>query len=141
MHVRVVYDDEEGEQDIPILKGVNITVSPQIGGTHALMGKEWSESRPLSTRVAGPPPVHRERRARSRSTVRESWNEHRRGVAVPDCSGECQYPIEGARSNRACRRSNFLSTAADRRTGRWRRSWRHAIKEVNGRDGGFDIDQ
>jgi Fe-S cluster assembly ATP-binding protein len=129
LHVSVTSNDEV---DIPILKGVNLTV--KSGETHAVMGPNGSGKSTLSYAIAGHP----------KYTV-TSGSITLDGADVLDMSIDeraragiflaMQYPIEVP----GVSMSNFLRTAATAVRGEAPKL-RHWIKEVKGALSDLDID-
>ncbi len=129
LHVSVTSNDEV---DIPILKGVNLTV--KSGETHAVMGPNGSGKSTLSYAIAGHP----------KYTV-TSGSITLDGADVLDMSIDeraragiflaMQYPIEVP----GVSMSNFLRTAATAVRGEAPKL-RHWVKEVKGALSDLDID-
>ncbi|MGB0876026.1 MAG: Fe-S cluster assembly ATPase SufC [Mycobacterium sp.] len=129
LHVSVTSADDV---DIPILKGVNLTV--KSGETHAVMGPNGSGKSTLSYAIAGHP----------KYTV-TSGSITLDGADVLDMSIDeraraglflaMQYPIEVP----GVSMSNFLRTAATAVRGEAPKL-RHWVKEVKGAMGDLDID-
>jgi len=129
LHVSVTSNDED---DIPILKGVNLTV--KSGETHAVMGPNGSGKSTLSYAIAGHP----------KYTV-TSGSITLDGADVLDMSIDeraragiflaMQYPIEVP----GVSMSNFLRTAATAVRGEAPKL-RHWVKEVKGALSDLDID-
>lgn len=129
LHVSVTSADDV---DIPILKGVNLTV--KSGETHAVMGPNGSGKSTLSYAIAG----HPKYRVTSGSITLD-------GADVLDMSIDeraraglflaMQYPIEVP----GVSMSNFLRTAATAVRGEAPKL-RHWVKEVKGAMGDLDID-
>src|ERR1700741_4096230 len=130
LHVSVV--SKEDGTDIPILKGVNLTVNS--GETHALMGPNGSGKPPPSYAVAGHP----------KYTVTTGWitldGQDVLAMSIDEraCAGlflAMQYPVEVP----GVSMSNFLRTAATAIRGEAPKL-RHWVKEVKSAMDDLDID-
>ena len=130
LHVSVV--SAEDGTDIPILKGVNLTV--KSGETHALMGPNGSGKSTLSYAVAG----HPKYTVTSGSITLDGQDVLEMSIDERARAGlflAMQYPIEVP----GVSMSNFLRTAATAVRGEAPKL-RHWIKEVKGAMEGLDID-
>ena len=130
LHVSVV--SKEDGTDIPILKGVDLTVNS--GETHALMGPNGSGKSTLSYAVAG----HPKYTVTSGSITLDGQDVLAMSIDERARAGlflAMQYPIEVP----GVSMSNFLRTAATAVRGEAPKL-RHWIKEVKGAMKGLDID-
>ncbi len=130
LHVSVV--SAEDGTDIPILKGVDLTV--KSGETHALMGPNGSGKSTLSYAIAG----HPKYKVTSGSITLDGQDVLEMTVDERARAGlflAMQYPIEVP----GVSMSNFLRTAATAVRGEAPKL-RHWIKEVKGAMEGLDID-
>jgi Fe-S cluster assembly ATP-binding protein len=130
LHVSVV--SAEDGTDIPILKGVNLTV--KSGETHALMGPNGSGKSTLSYAVAG----HPKYTVTSGSITLDGQDVLEMSIDERARAGlflAMQYPIEVP----GVSMSNFLRTAVTAVRGEAPKL-RHWIKEVKGAMEGLDID-
>jgi len=130
LHVSVV--SAEDGTDIPILKGVNLTVNS--GETHALMGPNGSGKSTLSYAVAG----HPKYTVTSGSITLDGQDVLAMSIDERARAGlflAMQYPVEVP----GVSMSNFLRTAATAVRGEAPKL-RHWVKEVKGAMTGLDID-
>ena len=131
MCIRDSVSKEDGT-DIPILKGVNLTV--KSGETHALMGPNGSGKSTLSYAVAG----HPKYTVTSGSITLDGEDVLEMSIDERARAGlflAMQYPIEVP----GVSMSNFLRTAATAVRGEAPKL-RHWVKEVKGAMEGLDID-
>ena len=131
LHVSVANPDAVGEQ-IPILKGVNLTV--KSGETHAVMGPNGSGKSTLSYAIAG----HPKYTVTSGSITLDGQNALDMSVDERARAGlflAMQYPVEVP----GVSMSNFLRTAATAVRGEAPKL-RHWVKEVKGAMGDLGID-
>ncbi len=122
----------DGEREIPILTGVNLTV--RSGETHALMGRNGSGKSTLSYAIAG----HPKYRVTSGSITLDGANVLDMSVDERARAGlflAMQYPIEVP----GVSVSNFLRTAATAIRGEAPKL-RHWVKEVKSAMDALDID-
>src|SRR4051794_23145415 len=130
LHVSV--KDPDGETDIPILKGVDLTV--KSGETHAVMGPNGSGKSTLSYAIAGHPKYH----VTSGSITLDGENVLDMSIDERARAGlflAMQYPIEVP----GVSMSNFLRTAATAVRGEAPKL-RHWVKEVKTAMSDLDID-
>ena len=130
LHVSVV--SKEDGTDIPILKGVDLTV--KSGETHALMGPNGSGKSTLSYAVAG----HPKYTVTSGSITLDGQDVLEMSIDERARAGlflAMQYPVEVP----GVSMSNFLRTAATAVRGEAPKL-RHWVKEVKGAMTGLDID-
>ena len=130
LHVSVV--SAEDGTDIPILKGVDLTV--KSGETHALMGPNGSGKSTLSYAVAG----HPKYTVTSGSITLDGQDVLAMSIDERARAGPflaMQYPVEVP----GVSMSNFLRTAATAIRGEAPKL-RHWVKEVKGAMEGLDID-
>ena len=130
LHVSVV--SKEDGTDIPILKGVTLTV--KSGETHALMGPNGSGKSTLSYAVAG----HPKYTVTSGSITLDGQDVLEMSIDERARAGlflAMQYPVEVP----GVSMSNFLRTAATAVRGEAPKL-RHWVKEVKGAMKGLDID-
>ena len=130
LHVSVV--SKEDGTDIPILKGVTLTV--KSGETHALMGPNGSGKSTLSYAVAG----HPKYTVTSGSITLDGQDVLEMSIDERARAGlflAMQYPVEVP----GVSMSNFLRTAATAVRGEAPKL-RHWVKEVKGAMQGLDID-
>ena len=131
LHVSVANPDAAGEQ-IPILKGVNLTV--RSGETHAVMGPNGSGKSTLSYAIAG----HPKYTVTSGSITLDGQDVLEMEVDERARAGlflAMQYPVEVP----GVSMSNFLRTAATSVRGEAPKL-RHWVKEVKGAMGDLGID-
>ena len=131
LHVSVANPDVAGEQ-IPILKGVNLTV--RSGETHAVMGPNGSGKSTLSYAIAG----HPKYTVTSGSITLDGHDVLEMEVDERARAGlflAMQYPVEVP----GVSMSNFLRTAATAVRGEAPKL-RHWVKEVKGAMGDLGID-
>ena len=131
LHVSVDNPDAAGEQ-IPILKGVNLTV--RSGETHAVMGPNGSGKSTLSYAIAG----HPKYTVTSGSITLDGQDVLEMEVDERARAGlflAMQYPVEVP----GVSMSNFLRTAATAVRGEAPKL-RHWVKEVKGAMGDLGID-
>ncbi len=129
LHVSVTSADDV---DIPILKGVNLTV--KSGETHAVMGPNGSGKSTLSYAIAG----HPKYTVTSGSITLDGADVLEMSIDERARAGlflAMQYPIEVP----GVSMSNFLRTAATAVRGEAPKL-RHWVKEVKGAMGDLDID-
>ena len=122
----------EGEREIPILKGVDLTV--KSGETHALMGPNGSGKSTLSYAIAG----HPKYRVTSGSITLDGANVLEMSIDERARAGlflAMQYPIEVP----GVSVSNFLRSAATAIRGEAPKL-RNFVKEMNGAMGDLAID-
>ena len=133
LHVSVEnLNASDGEREIPILTGVNLTV--RSGETHALMGRNGSGKSTLSYAIAG----HPKYRVRSGSITLDGANVLDMSVDERARAGlflAMQYPIEVP----GVSVSNFLRSAATAIRGEAPKL-RHWVKEVQSAMDALDID-
>ena len=130
LHVSV--KDPDGETDIPILKGVDLTV--KSGETHAIMGPNGSGKSTLSYAIAGHPKFE----VTSGEVLLDGENVLEMSVDERARAGlflAMQYPIEVP----GVSMSNFLRTAATAVRGEAPKL-RHWVKEVKTAMSDLDID-
>jgi Fe-S cluster assembly ATP-binding protein len=130
LHVSVV--SKQDGTDIPILKGVTLTVNS--GETHALMGPNGSGKSTLSYAVAG----HPKYTVTSGSITLDGQDVLEMSIDERARAGlflAMQYPVEVP----GVSMSNFLRTAATAVRGEAPKL-RHWVKEVKGAMEGLDID-
>jgi Fe-S cluster assembly ATP-binding protein len=131
LHVSVE-NPSDGEREIPILTGVNLTVSS--GETHALMGPNGSGKSTLSYAIAG----HPKYQVTSGSITLDGQNVLEMSVDERARAGlflAMQYPVEVP----GVSMSNFLRSAATAVRGEAPKL-RHWVKEVKSAMEALDID-
>lgn len=132
LHVSVE-DMSDGNREIPILNGVNLTV--RSGETHAVMGPNGSGKSTLSYAIAG----HPKYRVTSGSITLDGANVLDMSVDERARAGlflAMQYPVEVP----GVSMSNFLRSAATAVRGEAPKL-RHWVKEVKSAMDALDIDQ